>query len=603
MFISKNTNFDALENIKKGEPLLVSKDIALNAELLELLLLKFPDSEISIASGYDFNQTYSAHDTLYSEEETVTLVSNVNMAQEKYGKTILFDKRFTVQQAISASKKINDVVAEINRMKLSPFEKFVYAYQYVTNRCYTEEGKGEEDFVSRNLVSILNGDKIVCVGYANMLATILNRVGVPCTTACVVSYSGDYLGYVNHAICSVRMVDPKYKIDGIYASDPTADAAKQLNGIYGNGSFNFALTQLDKIEKVHEEQMLLNRGLEGDAFGIKTFEDAKLFSVYVPIVMSHLFPEKTGGRPQTEIIQEMVEQKLDEAGIYPKIGAAVDGLSEQDVEHDLKNYITSIFDVSKLYTATKQKNYDVYIENLINNLYYMGYSNEQILEFAQTHFSEEKISAFVTDLYQKKFPKMAASLSSIISKDIEKIKEHIAVLPERLALDNPRVFEEALTDEASIARILKHISDYVITQEFYQKDFINETYAGIIKHLEAKGFSLEQIKFLLKSKLETFDASKSYLETDDRLTKYSVINERELYSGYPSDDYDFIYNEPYEEDYDRLSKSAPFVNQFSFFKACQRIFLSQGFDFSDASDFAGQMMRNTDRVDPTKTFI
>ena len=33
---------------------------------------------------------------------------------------------------------------------------------------------------SRNLVKVLNGDKIVCIGYASMLAELCKRIDIPC---------------------------------------------------------------------------------------------------------------------------------------------------------------------------------------------------------------------------------------------------------------------------------------------------------------------------------------------------------------------------------------------------------------------------------------
>ena len=41
----------------------------------------------------------------------------------------------------------------------SPFEKFLYAYDFVTSRVYVEESSLEPVETSRNLIEILNGDK------------------------------------------------------------------------------------------------------------------------------------------------------------------------------------------------------------------------------------------------------------------------------------------------------------------------------------------------------------------------------------------------------------------------------------------------------------
>ena len=120
---------------------------------------------------------------------------------------------YSFNELFVANAKIDDVVNFIKTHKnLSPYEKFFLAYKYVygTNR-YQEEGEDDPNEISRSLLSILNGDKIVCAGKANLLKAILDKLEIPAV----------YRGCSGHAICTLALNDPKYNIFGIYDCDPT----------------------------------------------------------------------------------------------------------------------------------------------------------------------------------------------------------------------------------------------------------------------------------------------------------------------------------------------------------------------------------------------
>lgn len=499
MLVNKYTTKQDLLAFEDGEYIKVTKDVALDFDMLEYLLKTFPNSNISIMSGYDRNQIYSAHNTLYTEEETRVLAENTNRAFSEFNKEILFDGKYTIEEAINASRQINDVVAEISKKKLSPFERFLCAYDFVTSKIYKEESKNEPVETSRNLIEILNGDKIVCVGYANMLCTILSRLGIPCTTQTVVCYDPREKDFVNHMVCLVRMEDPKYKISGIYQSDPTEDAMKTKKFIYGNNSFGCALCQLDYVELVRNERFLFDRGLDDDT-EIHSFEEAAFHSKDIPVRMAHLFPEKTGGKDQTQLILEDISKKLADAKIQEKVEDFIDKLSK-----------------------------------------------EQLIDFA--------------------------------SKQTEPVSEK--------DLANPSDF------------ILKSISNHIVSKEFFDADFIDERFASVVLTLLNSGVSLDEIKTRLKESSKSFNHVWSYLQNDEHLAKYSQINNNELYTGYDVDaEYDFFLNTPYEEDFYRLCDNATFVSSHEFYKAFQRIFMADGFDFSDAGDYASQMLRRTEIVNP-----
>lgn len=91
MLVNKFTTEEDLRNMQDGEYIKITKDVALNFGMLEFLMKSFPNSNITIMSGFDRNQIYSAHDTLYDEEETKILFDNVARAFDEFDKEILFD--------------------------------------------------------------------------------------------------------------------------------------------------------------------------------------------------------------------------------------------------------------------------------------------------------------------------------------------------------------------------------------------------------------------------------------------------------------------------------------------------------------------------------
>ena len=502
MVITKNTTEKDFEKIEDGEYLKITKDIALDFYKLEYLLKTFPNSNITILSGYDRNQTYSAHDTLYTEEETSVLAENVNFAFSKYNKEILFDGKYTVEETINASRQINDVVEEIKKRNLSPFEQFLMAYDYVTSKVYKEESEFEPIETSRNLIEVLNGDKIVCVGYANLLCTILSRLGIPCTTQTEVGYDYDTNEYVNHLVCLVRMEDPKYKIKGIYQSDPTPDATKTGESGYGNNSFNFALTQLEYIDDIHNEYLFTDVSLNNDGVEIGSIDEIEDHSVFIPLRMASLFPEIEKGRTQGELIYDEIKDK------YKK------------------------------------------------------------------HKIDEKILTFIDDLTQ------------------EKIEEYALVFK-----DDPNTLTN--NKEEMVFKILTSISDHVVSKEFWQTDFIDESFATLVLKLQKQNLSLHDIKTILKMFFNEFDPVISYLKNDDDLFRYSQINNHEIYTGYDPDAlYDFFYNIPYEDKFNELSDNATFVPETSFFRAFQTIFMKEGQSYTQASNSATTMLKNTYISDP-----
>jgi len=223
MILTKNT---PLEMFKDGEPIFIDKEVALDGNLLELLYVKFPNSKITIST---FTETLCSAkgDVLYTEEELAVLLQNADMS-DKYKRELTFDGEYSLSQAIVASRNLNSNADFINNFKidgkpLSPLEKFMLAYSIVSDKVYEEDPSNTHN--SRNIISTLSGDKIVCAGFANELSVLCARIGIPCAYR-INSLEGAS-GIGNHATCIVNIQDEKYGVNGVFVADPTGDAKQK----------------------------------------------------------------------------------------------------------------------------------------------------------------------------------------------------------------------------------------------------------------------------------------------------------------------------------------------------------------------------------------
>lgn len=122
-------------------------------------------------------------------------------------------------------------------MHLSPFEKFLYAYNIVKHyKKYNENTQNPED--SRNIYKILDNEYIVCFGFSIFLGDLLDKLDISNYNLDIlvdVSYDEIKPGeeeitpkekniqYEAHSRRYVYLVDKKYGIDGFFNSDATWD--------------------------------------------------------------------------------------------------------------------------------------------------------------------------------------------------------------------------------------------------------------------------------------------------------------------------------------------------------------------------------------------
>ena len=123
-------------------------------------------------------------------------------------------------------KKIQEYADNIKKLKLSKMETIMYVYDIVRNRVYVEESELENSGVSRDISKVLFGDKIVCLGYANIFYTLLYYLGIESK---LVSLGAKDPTQAGHARNVIYIKDDKYNIDGVYYFDATWDS-KRIEG-------------------------------------------------------------------------------------------------------------------------------------------------------------------------------------------------------------------------------------------------------------------------------------------------------------------------------------------------------------------------------------
>lgn len=583
-----------------GQEIEITKDVALDKNLLISIFKNFPNSKVIILSGYDDKQLYPNFKELYTSEELKILEENVNYVRQHFHRDITFDEGFSVEQAIIASRKINNVVRDITEARidgkpLSNYEKFLWAYQFVTNRVYTEEDTNQDPSISRNLVSVLSSDKIVCVGFASMLCTILTRLGIPCAYQSEISFDPSANIYVNHATCAIRIDDAKYNKHGIYYSDPTADSAPVKRNIYGLTSFNNSLLLYKDLPNIFEHQNFLDSVITSL---VKTDdpEEIRATAIHSPKILAKLFPEKTGGKTQDKLIKESAKAEIESANILELATLKLDTLSIETIAKDYSEKMKNLLKVPMLVSMTGYGNFDQYIRTNINALAMNGLTKEEITALIKSTYTAEAIEEYMISSHQKKYPNSTPEMETKLKKDIKTIISKLTKFDKIIETFN---FEKVkpIEPESLIRKLAERVAKGSITHSLFGED--DYFTADDIMVLLKQGFAYDDIIVAIKNELLKVDLVSAYLEEyPENISMYAATNEDEIY--FTQADPERIYNKPYEEAFEKLTASATRFENEDIFKAFINIYMSQGHGYNFAQDLACLTLGRTNLALPEK---
>lgn len=204
--------------------------------------------------------------------------------RNKFSKSKLYNSNFDfeIEELDMLPYKIDELkkedqlldlmVADIKNQNFSLFEKYIAAYNIVKKfKKYLENNNDKTE--SRYIRKFLNNDYMVCVGYANLLRELLERLDIRSYSYGVsvdTSYDDGFtleeksIDLTGHARVIVNINDPKYNISGVYVVDPTWDNDLE------NDYYNHALMSFDKT---CNEKRMSNLSFEDLIMNVKSMDE------------------------------------------------------------------------------------------------------------------------------------------------------------------------------------------------------------------------------------------------------------------------------------------------------------------------------------------
>lgn len=142
---------------------------------------------------------------------------------------------YEFSKVINANRKITSFVDNIKNSPYSTFEKLMLVYEFATKFVYNEVNENESKGISRHWITVLNTDKIVCVGYASIMKELCSRIfdekELKIFEQSLMVEDQDKAEPTGHANNAVYIKDEKYGIDGIFYLDSCWDSARSSDDI------------------------------------------------------------------------------------------------------------------------------------------------------------------------------------------------------------------------------------------------------------------------------------------------------------------------------------------------------------------------------------
>lgn len=226
---------NVLINIKNNSKINIEK-IIVNIESFEQL-------ENIDALFYDFNENYPSIYVNLGSLDHEQIINALNILKPKLDKISpnldkhikyygnynytaeikkILDTASNREDTLFTLNTIVDIKKQVQYYNLSPYETCMLVYDMVRDREY----KVSCDYMeSRDINRILKGDKIVCAGYANLMSTLLNALGIK-SEIILLDNEKEESG---HARVLSVIKDNKYNLNHIVVSDPTLDRKKENN--------------------------------------------------------------------------------------------------------------------------------------------------------------------------------------------------------------------------------------------------------------------------------------------------------------------------------------------------------------------------------------
>ena len=238
-----------------------------------------------IGLGYIPRVSFNLQD-LNIEEKELENVLDFWYQLNKIGGDVVFNEslgdEYSLEEVIDAWASVQGFIDSVKSTKASPFEMFIMTQNYVASRVYCEDDNKPEN--ARDLIKVLNGTKIVCVGYASIMEYILNRLGINCVSqpCYVCDKEGRALGA--HLNNIVFIEDEKYAISGLYYLDVCWDSIKEREEPFLK--YAYSLIPVNDVKHMKTREIKTTGGFF-DALYSKEGQD----DLYNELIESHLAAE------------------------------------------------------------------------------------------------------------------------------------------------------------------------------------------------------------------------------------------------------------------------------------------------------------------------
>lgn len=213
---------------------------------IELLLKSVPTSTTTSIMVQNDNSSLAVKNL----ENFIDFEENLKKEQkELYFKDS--DQLYTLTETINAQEQIETFSEKLNSSNASPFEKYLMIYNFLTRKIFNENNKNPK--ASRHIIAVLNGNNIVCVGYAQIMQRLCKEANIPCYTQSSSIYDNDDNYRGGHRNNIVKLKDDKYGIDGLFYADACWDSVKQHNT--HQYLYNYCLIPLSDKDKIKTDHI------------------------------------------------------------------------------------------------------------------------------------------------------------------------------------------------------------------------------------------------------------------------------------------------------------------------------------------------------------
>ncbi len=154
----------------------------------------------------------------------------------------------TVNETLIAYEKATSFVEFVKKTETSPLEKYLMIYSYISSFVYKENEENRSS--ARQLISVLSGNDIVCVGYASLLKYMCEEVGIPCQSQLITIVNEKTRKLSYHQTNTVILKDEKYGLDGAFYADSCWDSI--LEGKEPFLNYIYALLPVEDVPHITE---------------------------------------------------------------------------------------------------------------------------------------------------------------------------------------------------------------------------------------------------------------------------------------------------------------------------------------------------------------